>query len=159
MKINLFILLLFVSCSEKKDGIENKSWDFTNNNFKENRIRLLSLNYDVFEFKKKSDSIIILNGLIFQGWKKKGIEINDTLKLTEKYFVNDSSGNSIKQILSYTKRDSIFFQLTITNKNFNNLNSTEIKQKKYPVEYFDYDGKLFMNKKSLKYFNEKLWYK
>ena len=39
------------------------------------------------------------------------------------------------------------------------LNSTEIKQKKYPVEYFDYDGKLFMNKKSLKYFNEKLWYK
>ena len=41
MKINLFILLLFVSCSEKKDGIENKSWDFTNNNLKENRIRLI----------------------------------------------------------------------------------------------------------------------
>ena len=75
------------------------------------------------------------------------------MRLTEKYFVNDSLGNSIKQILSYTKRDSIFFQLTITNKKFNNLNSKEIKQKKYPVEYFEYDGKLFMNKKSIKYFN------
>ena len=159
MKINLFLLLLFVSCIEKKEGIEKKSWDFTNNNFKENRIRLLSLNYDVFDFTKKSDSIVILNGEIFQGWKRKGIKINDTLKLTEIYFFNDSLGNSMKQILSYTKRDSIFFQLTITNKSFNNLNSKEIKQKKYPVEYFEYDGKLFINKKSVKYFNEKLWYK
>ena len=163
MKINIFLLLLLLllllSCSEKRESIKNESWDFTLNNFKDNRIRFLSLNYDVFDFTKKSDSIILFNGEIFKGWKRKALKINDTLKLTEKYFVVDSLGNSLKQILSYTKKDSIFFQLTITYKNFNSVISKEIKQKKYPVEYFEYGGKLFIYKKTVKYFNEKLWCK
>lgn len=159
IKIILILLLFFISCTKNKEEIKDESWDFTENNFKENRIRLLSLDYDEFEFIKKSDSIIILNGEIFQGWKRKGIKINDTLKLSEKYFVNDSLCNSHKQILSYTKKDSIFFQLIVINKNFNKIQSEEIKQKKYPVKYFDYSGKLFINKKELKYFNEKLWFK
>lgn len=157
LSILIFILFTLQSCvnESKKSNQINDKWDFTNKTFKDKNIRLLS-GYDIFEFTQKSDSIIIFTGSIFQGWKKKSSEIKDTLQLTEKFFVEDSIGNRTKQILSYSKEKQTYFQLIITKKE---ISSVDGKGQPKTDIWFDYEGKLFSNKKSFTYFSDFLYEK
>lgn len=158
--------LLFWSCENKvekpteikeiqKSTEINDHWDFTSKDFTDSNVRLLN-KFNVFNFDKNSDSTIILNGNIFQGWKRKSLEIKDTLLLTEKHFLQDSSGEKRQQILSYSKRNQIVFQLIVTKKEMtydsgNRNTKTDV--------WFDYSGKLSINKKQLKYSTSDLYTK
>lgn len=133
----------------------NDNWDFTSKDFKDSHIRLLN-KFDVFSFDKISDSTIILNGNIFHGWKRKSLEIKDTLQLTEKHFSQDSLGKKRQQVLSYSKREQTVFQLIITKKE---LTYDSGNRKPKTDVWFDYSGKLSINKKNLKYSNEDLYTK
>ncbi|MBP6576064.1 MAG: hypothetical protein KA796_04455 [Chryseobacterium sp.] len=157
--ISILVSTLFTlqSCENKaKKNRETKDhWDFTSKAFKDKNIRLLS-RYDVFHFTQQSDSIIFFEGEIFQGWKNKSSEIKDTLQLTEKFFVEDSIGNRTKQLLSYSKQNQTYFQLIITKKELSSVD--EKGQAKTDIS-FDYEGKLFINKKSFQYFSDFLYTK
>jgi len=133
----------------------NDNWDFTNREFEDSHIRLLN-KFDVFSFDKISDSTIILNGNIFQGWKRKALDIKDTLKLTEKHFLQDSLGKKRQQVLTYSKRDQTIFQLIITKKE---LTYDSGNRKSKTDVWFDYSGKLSINKKQLKYSTADLYTK
>lgn len=133
----------------------NDSWNFTSKYFKDQNIRLLN-KFDMFSFDKLSDSTIVLNGNIFQGWKRKSLEIKDTLQLTEKHFVQDSLCKKRQQILSYSKQDQTIFQLTVTKKE---LTYTSGNQNPKKDVWFNYAGKLCINKKNLKYSNNNLYTK
>lgn len=149
----MFVLL--ISCNKKEVVSEN--WDFTNKEFEVNSVRLLS-GYDSFDFERKTDSILILNGAIFQGWKKQNTRFVDTLQLEEKYFVYDTLGNPTKEIICYSKARSVFLQLEIIKKG--SIPAKEDIQKNNPPKYyFDYKGKLFIKNKNLTYFSDELWYK
>ena len=150
-------LLTLQSCENKAKTSSNAeyNWDFTNKEFKDKNIRLLN-GYDVFEFKKQSDSIIAFDGGIFKDWKSEWLKVNDTIKLTETHFLKDSSGRKVKQILSYSKRNQIYFQLIITKKELSSFDGTGQPK---PNIWFDYEGKLFINKKSTQYFSDFLYTK
>lgn len=153
----VLIILLCVaitSCQQKEAKIDVVDWDFTRIDFKEESISLLS-GYSSFDFTKLTDSILILHGEIFQGWKNKPLRIYDTLKLTEKYFVQDSL--VLQQIVSYSKPNTVFFQLVIT-KTGGVKENLEMETTQ-PTVFFDYKGKLFIKKGHLHFFAEDLWYK
>lgn len=170
--LSFILLILLVSCKQNETKSKEVEWDFTSKSFdktfKDKEIRLLEM-YDVFTFTKLSDSVIVLDGGIFQGWKNKSMNIKDTLKLTEKHFVLDSLGNKEKQILSYSKRNQIYFQLIVTKKEFTYLGfeetGEETSDKKTTEEKlitdvrFDYSGKLFIHRKDVQYFGEDLYTK
>lgn len=158
--------LLFWSCENKVEkptalkeiqkSTEIKDhWDFTSKDFTDSNVRLLN-KIDVFTFDKNSDSTMIIHGSIFQGWKRKALEIKDTLQLTEKHFVQDSLGQKRQQVLSYSKQNQIVFQLIVTKKELtydsgNRNTKTDV--------WFDYTGKLSIAKKNLKYSSEDLYTK
>jgi len=84
------------------------------------------------------------------------LEIKDTLLLTEKHFLQDSLGEKRQQILSYSIRNQIVFQLIVTKKEMtydsgNRNTKTDV--------WFDYSGKLSINKKQLKYSTSDLYTK
>lgn len=149
-----------------------RSWDFMQGDFKESSVQLLNM-YDVFSANKFSDSTIVFNTSLFNGWKSKRTTFSDTLQLSENIISKDSLGNNKTQILSYVKTknraNDIFFQLII-NENPSleyslektgkkNGNTEELKQKIDTTWYFTYRGKLFINKKELKYFSDNLYQK
>ena len=155
--ILITILIALQSCENKAkiSSQEKYNWDFTSKEFKDKNVRLLS-GYDAFEFKRQSDSIIIFDGGIFKDWKSEWLKVNDTLKLTETYFLKDSLGERTKQILSYSKKNQTYFQLIITKKELSSVD--EMGQPK-PRIWFDYEGKLFINKKNIQYFSDFLYTK
>jgi len=112
-----FILMLFlISC--KKDYVEKKvEWDYLNNSFK-NPINQTSLwmlcGYDIFELKRIKDSLFEIKLAEFQGWKKDSKNYGDTLKLTENKKVLDPAGNQKKQILKFSNKNNIDFELVIS---------------------------------------------
>ena len=118
-KLLLILILSFIiySCNEKiQKPVETKNdWNFMNKSFKEKKITFLC-QYDVFNFSKQSDSLIIMDGEIFKNWKSEWIKVNDTLKLTENFFVTDSLGNKTTQIVSFSRPKQIYFQLIIYNR-------------------------------------------
>ena len=167
----IILLLLLISCTNNELKSKKNIWDFTKDNFGESSIRMLG-GFSEFNFQKKSDSLIVLNSSLFQGWKKEWIRNTDTLKLTENYFVIDSLGNQTKQIVSYSSSEEIFFQLTITDQhlenegfkknsktNKNNSNLPDEKEQEINKKWFTYKGKLFINKNNLHYFEKNLWVK
>lgn len=180
MKAQYLILALsfivLCSCSKKVDDKkkvpEKLIWDFTKDNFKEPKISLLNM-YDVFDVDKLSDSSVVLNSSLFNGWKAKRNEFSDTLKLSENFIERDSLGNNRSQILSYVKaksnKNELFFQLVISAKpslkhtlektGKLNGNIEEMRPKIDTTWYFSYRGKLFINKKELKYFSDDLYQK
>ncbi|WP_300673304.1 hypothetical protein [Soonwooa sp.] len=176
---HLFLLLIFLvvaSCAktskENKKTPKKHTWDFTQSVFKEPHVQLLNV-YDVFSVDKLSDSLIVLNTSLFNGWKVKRTQFSDTLQLSENFIVKDNLGNNSSQILSYTKTKSrandLFFQLVIDAKpnlehslektGRKNGDIEEVKPKIDTMWYFNYRGKLFINKKELKYFSDDLYYK
>ena len=166
--ILFIVLVLFISCKKNELKQKKNEWSFIDVRFKDKNIRLLN-GYDVFDITKISDSTIVLDGEIFQGWKSKSLSIKDTLKLTESYFVVDSLGNRINQILSYSKRDQTYLQLIITKKELTQLTFQKtdkvdsdivIMEEKLKTEiWFDYNGKLFRNKNNKHYFSDYLYTK
>ena len=154
----IFILLFAIySCRGKiKKPAETKNdWNFMSKSFKDKEVNFLSC-YDVFNFKKQSDSTIIMNGEIFKDWKSKSLKVNDTLKLTENFFVTDSLGNRTTQIVSFSKQKEIYFQLIIRKKEISSGNRND--RLKNNIR-FDYSGKLFINKKEMQYFSDFLYTK
>ncbi len=145
------------SCTHKTKKTANTkiNWSFMDETFKDNEVYFLS-HYDSFNFIKKSNSTIIMNGSIFKDWKSKWIKVNDTLKLTENYFVVDNHGNNNTQIISFSKQREIYFQLIIRKKEFNSVDRN--KGLKNNIR-FDYSGKLFINKKDMQYFSDNLYVK
>lgn len=123
--------------------------------FKDKEVNFLS-QYDVFNFKKQFDSTIIMNGGIFKDWKSNWLKVNDTLKLTENFFVTDSLGNRITQIVSFSKQKEIYFQLIIRKKEISSGNKENSLKNNIR---FDYSGKLFINKKEMQYFSVNLYVK
>lgn len=150
----IFLCAAITSCQRKEAKTDVADWDFTRSDFKEESISLLS-GYSTFDFTKLSDSVLILQGEIFQGWKNKPLKIEDTLRLTEKYFVQDSL--VLQQIVSYSKPNTVFFQLVIT-ENEGVKENLEMETTQSAV-FFDYKGKLFIEKGHLHFFAEDLWYK
>ncbi len=144
------------SCTHKTKKTANtkSNWSFMDESFKDKEVSFLS-HYDGLNFKK-SKSTIIMNGSIFKDWKSKWIKVNDTLKLTENYFVVDSLGNNNTQIISFSKQREIYFQLIIRKKV---LNSATINKGLKNNIRFDYSGKLFINKKDMQYFSDNLYVK
>lgn len=178
-KQHLFLLLIFLvvaSCDktskENRETPKKHNWDFTQSDFKESGIRLLN-GYDVFSVDKLSDSLIVLKTSLFNGWKVKRAQFSDTLQLSENFISKDSLGNNSSQILSYVKTKSgandLFLQLVIDAKpnlehslektGRKNGDIEELKPKIDTTWYFNYHGKLFINKKELKYFSNDLYQK
>lgn len=178
-KHHLLLLLSFLvlaSCDkktiDKKETPKKRSWDFTQGDFKESRVQLLNM-YDVFSVDKLSDSSIVFNTSLFNGWKSKRTQFSDTLQLSENFISKDSLRNNRTQILSYVKTknraNDIFFQLVISeNPNLKyslektgkkNGNIEEVKEKIDTTWFFTYRGKLFINKKELEYFSDVLYQK
>lgn len=148
---------LFQFYNNKTEVINQKQddWDFTDKDFKDEGIRLLNV-YDVFDFTKSSDSTIVLNGQIFQGWQTKAKEISDTLQLTEKFFIQDSLGNRTTQLLSYSGQNKTYFQLIITKMESTSAN---INNDSTSNTWFNYTGKLFIYKDDFQYFGDFLYTK
>lgn len=170
MKIStlFIILILFISCKQDESKHKKSEWSFIDAKFGDKNIRLLN-GYDVFDFTKLSDSTIVLDGEIFQGWKSKSLSIKDTLKITENYFVVDSLGNRINQILSYSKQDQTYFQLIVTKNELTHStfqktdkedsDLTVMEEKLRTEIWFNYKGKLFINKNNKQYFSDNLYTK
>lgn len=157
---SFLIFIIFISCKQNDINSNAINWDFTKINFKNNSLNFIGSDYNAFTITKSSDSTLILNCAFFKGWGKKPILSTDTLKLTEKYFVIDSLKKTCNQILSYSIQNKVFLQLVITNKNIIKNNITEDNNNSFiPKDNFSYKAKLFVQKDSINYFDENLWYK
>ncbi|MEO5910231.1 MAG: hypothetical protein ABIP95_05045 [Pelobium sp.] len=148
MKYLLLLLMMsfFYSC-KKKEKVERVEWDFSDKAFKTNQnlpLRMLN-SYDVVSIDKLSDSLLVINLEVFKGWKNKPLKFIDTLKLTDNIKILDTLGNQSMQILSYKKKNEIFFQLNL-------YHQAEMNSYKY-------DGKLFIESKKLHYYCDHLYIK
>lgn len=140
------ITLFFYSC-RKKEKAKAVAWDFSNYEFKNNqRLPLTMLNsYDVISIDQLSDSLLLIDLEIFKGWKNKPLKFSDTVKLSENIKILDTLGSQTRQIVSYKKKNEVFFQLNIYQQGKANS--------------YKYDGKLFIENNKLHYFCDYLYIK
>lgn len=157
-------ILLLISCSHSKQG-NHYHWDFIQKDFSTKDITMLSM-YDVFSFKRLSDSVIVMNGEIFQGWKVPSIQVKDTLHLQSNNILHDSEGNQTRQILSYSKSNKVLFELTISHSSYNQVayissKSTDnsIQETTQTVHQLDYTGKLSIKDGKVTYCSDNLYVK
>ena len=168
MKKTFLAFILFalcISCHEKKQiliksdrkvvALKTIEWDFTNKDFPQSDLTFVAEGYNAFSARKIDENTLLLESSYFQGWKNKAANESDTLILRSKIFEKDAKGNILSQKLTYNKDDEVTFELNVTHTYISEADSMTIN----PKLYFNYNGKLKVNKKNRQYVNDDLWYK
>ncbi|MBB4805730.1 hypothetical protein HNP38_001002 [Chryseobacterium defluvii] len=156
----MFVAVISIISCEKSQP-QPFTFDFTGKDFKEKELTMNDYP-SIFTFSKLNDSLLIVEGSIFQGWKKESIRFSDTLELKNDFKVTDSTGYQTHQVLFYSKPKRVSFQLTISASKPKSFLKGKIDNtaSEIPSEnIFNYEGRLFIDDKKLKYFSEELWIK
>lgn len=147
----IFLFLALVSC-KKDHEVKKDEWDYLNSSFnnKENLTDLtMHCMYDLFSVKRINDSLFYIRLDEFQGWKKNYRVYEDTVKLSENKKITDSLGNQKKQILRFSNSHNVDLEIEIH----------KIAVHFDSVSLYEYNGRVSINNKKLRYTCEDLFVK